>query len=130
MTAITPSHPSRVILESPAGIAIISRMPVTNPSINSRIGLKKYLKLAPSLLLARIDAATLPAHVVTPVSSGTAKTSVACPWKILASTTQAANSIAINQPRLSFFGFAINIVSFVLLIRGCRLQQVARNHVG
>ena len=79
ITAITPSHPRTGMLEFPFGIAMNSRIMVTKPSTNSRIGLKKYLKATPSVRLSLIESATSPAQAVKVEFSGTANSRVALP---------------------------------------------------
>ena len=81
ITEITPSHPSTGMLELPLGIAINSRIMVTNPSTNSRIGSKKYLNARPSFRLPRIESATSPTQAVNTESSGTGNSRVALPRK-------------------------------------------------
>ncbi|CAB4337300.1 unannotated protein [freshwater metagenome] len=128
ITAITPSQPKTGMLEFPVGIAMNSLMMVTKPSMNSLIGLKKYLKAAPSVRLPRIESATSPAHVVNFVFSGTGNSRVALPLVTRASTIHTKNKMASNQLRRIFFGAATSAGSLRTVIPMNRLRQPAGCH--
>ena len=125
--AITPNQPINGMVEPSIGIDIVWRMIVTKPSINSRIGVKKYLKAAPSVRLPRIESAKSPTKVVKAVFCGTAISRVYLPLNIFERANQTTSTPAKIQPRLICRLLAI--IGASVLMSEPRLQLGAKYHL-